>query len=390
MEQVLVLDANTRSALAATRSLGRRGLYVVVADKMKHTLSGSSKYCSDTFTYPPADKDPEGFVKSVTAECSQRGIRVIFPMTEVTTATVLKQRESMHRLKVPFVRFDAFEQLTDKWRLFGLAQRLHLSIPTTHFVSDTRSLARIYPSLVFPVVLKPHHSYVYHNGRWISASVKYASSISDLEDIVARYEYFRQPFLIQEYVLGEAQGIFALYDHGQPVVFFAHRRLRERPPRGGVSVLSESIEPNPEAQRISRALLDYVGWHGVAMVEFKVSADGTPYLIEVNGRFWGSLQLAIDAGVDFPWLLYQLATGMELDKVYEYATGMRCRWLLGDFASLCKVLINNDSPSSLPRFSKVRSVLQFLTFFDKRTRYEINRWDDVRPCMLELGQLLRR
>jgi len=63
---------------------------------------------------------------------------------------------------------------------------------------------------------------------------------------------------------------------------------------------------------VAQALLDYVGWHGVAMVEFNVSSRGIPYLIELNGRFWGSLRLAIDAGVDFPWLLYQLTIGKDL------------------------------------------------------------------------------
>ena len=86
----------------------------------------------------------------------------------------------------------------------------------------------------------------------------------------------------------------------RPVAFFAHKRLRERPPWGGVSVLSESAEPDPRLKALARQLLDDACWHGVAMVEFKVAPDGTPYLMEINTRFWGSLQLAIDAGVDFP------------------------------------------------------------------------------------------
>src|SRR5437764_61831 len=204
------------------------------------------------------------------------------------------------------------------------------------------------------------------NGSWIATSVRYARSVEELKAIAARYEYFsRHPFMIQEYISGQAEGVFVLCDHGKPIVFFAHRRLRERPPTGGVSVLSESIEPNPEAQRIARTILEHVGWHGVAMVEFKVSAEGTPYLMEVNGRFWGSLQLAIDAGADFPWLLYQSAIGTDLDKVKPYSTGVKCRWLLGDLVSLWKVLISNGSgPHPLP-FGKVQSILQFLNFFEE-------------------------
>src|ERR671923_161553 len=80
-------------------------------------------------------------------------------------------------------------------------------------------------------------------------------------------------------------------------------------PSGGVSVLSESVPIDPALRAIAERILDRVRWHGVVMLEFKITPAGAPCLIEANARFWGSLQLAIDAGVDFPYLLYQVATG---------------------------------------------------------------------------------
>ena len=387
MEKVLILDANTRSALAATRSLARKGVHVVVADETKRTLSGASTYCSESFAYPSPAENQQGFLATVKAECSRRGIGVIFPMTEISTSTVLRHREELEPLKVPFGELKTFDSLTDKWKLLKLAQQLHISIPKTHFVGEISSLGSICQALKFPIVLKPYRSRIYSEGRWISTSVQYAGSVEELKEIAAQHVYFNQhPFLIQECISGQAQGIFALCDHGKPVAVFAHRRLRERPPSGGVSVLSESIEPNPEAQRMARAIRDYVGWHGVAMVEFKVSAEGTPYLMEVNSRFWGSLQLAIDAGVDFPWLLYQLTTGRNVDRLNGYTTGVKCRWLLGDLASLCRVLVSNGSSPHLPALGKVQSVLNFLNFFEKASRYEVNRWDDIKPFLFEVAQ----
>jgi predicted ATP-grasp superfamily ATP-dependent carboligase len=320
-------------------------------------------------------------------ECSRRGIGVILPMTELSTSTVLRHREEFESLRVPFAELEAFDALTDKWKLVKLAQQLNLSIPKTQFVADISSLGEHCQALKFPVVLKPYRSMIPSHGRWIATSVRYARSVEELKEIAERYEYFNQhPFMIQEYIAGHAEGVFVLCDHGKPIVFFAHRRLRERPPSGGVSVLSESIEPNPEAQRMARAILETVEWHGVAMIEFKVSAEGTPYLMEVNGRFWGSLQLAIDAGADFPWLLYQMAIGRDLGGVKPYITGVKCRWLLGDWVSLWKVLISDGPrPRPLP-FGKVRSVMQFLNFNEKASRYEVNRWDDLKPFWLEVTQ----
>jgi predicted ATP-grasp superfamily ATP-dependent carboligase len=391
MEKILILDGNARSALAATRSLGRRGVPVVVADETKRTLAGASKYCSESFTYPSPTANLRAFVSTVKAECAKRGIQVIFPMAEISTATVLKHREEFKNVEVPFVEFPAFDAVTDKWNLLRLAQRLGITVPQTHYICDPLSLQRAYPVLKFPVVLKPYRSKIWANGHCTAASVQYAESVRELERTVTRYEYFRgNPFLLQEYVPGQAHGIFALYNQGKPIASFAHRRLRENPPSGGVSVLCESVEKNSKAWWMARTILDHMVWHGVAMVEFKVSAAGTPYLMEVNGRFWGSLQLAIDAGVDFPWILYQLARGQTVDPVDRYATGIRSRWLLGDLVRLCKVLAGLELPPG-PRFpEKMRSILQFLNFFDSNTRCEESRWLDIKPFFFELAHVVRR
>jgi predicted ATP-grasp superfamily ATP-dependent carboligase len=312
-------------------------------------------------------------------------------MTEVSMAAVLKNRIEFENFQLPFVEFPAFEAVSDKWNLLRVARRLNITIPQMTYISDGRSLERVYPTLKFPVVLKPYRSMIWTDDHCIAASVKYAESPRELERTVAQYEYFgRSPFLIQEYVSGQAHGIFALYNQGQLVASFAHRRLRENPPSGGVSVLCESVEKNPVAWRMAKTLLDHIGWHGVAMVEFKVTADGTPYLMEVNGRFWGSLQLAIDAGVDFPWLLYQLATGKTVDSVDGYSTGVRSRWLLGDVAWLWKVLAGHELPPGPPLPNKMRSILQFLNFFDSHTHCEESRWHDMKPFFFALARLVRR
>ena len=118
------------------------------------------------------------------------------------------------------------------------------------------------------------------------------------------------PVLIQERIVGAGLGVFLLRHAGRTEAAFAHRRLREKPPSGGVSVLAEAVELPPALLERAERLLDCFGWNGVAMVEFKEdAATGEPVLMEVNGRFWGSLQLAIDSGVDFPSRLVALAAG---------------------------------------------------------------------------------
>ena len=122
------------------------------------------------------------------------------------------------------------------------------------------------------------------------------------------------------------------------------------------------------------------------MVEFRVAGDGTPYLMEVNGRFWGSLQLAIDCGIDFPWLAYQLTQGAPVGEPQPYALGKRLRWLLGDFDSLLLELRQGQSS----RRDKARAAYLFLrAFADPFCRQEILRLSDPFPGIREIAHWLQ-
>jgi predicted ATP-grasp superfamily ATP-dependent carboligase len=386
LEPVLVLDANERSALAATRSLGRRGVPVVTAEATPVTLAGASRYCRASFVYPSPYREPARFLHVVRTEAAARGTRLILPMTEVTTQLLVRHRADLPGLAIPFGTVEALEALTDKRSVHALAKQLDIPVPETRLVECPDAAGMATAGLQFPVVVKPYRSRIWSQGRWIGASVRYASSLDELRRLAQTLEAFsRHPFLVQEYVEGHGAGVFALYDHGHALTFFAHKRLRERPPSGGVSVLSESVELDAHMRELGRRILDHVGWHGPAMVEFKVRLDGRPYVMEINPRFWGSLQLAVDAGVDFPWLAYQLAAGITPDSVDRYRIGVRNRWLLGD---LDHVYLTWKESGGLK--ATCRAITGFLTAFGTGTRHEVDRWDDFRPFVVELKRYLTR
>jgi predicted ATP-grasp superfamily ATP-dependent carboligase len=188
--------------------------------------------------------------------------------------------------------------------------------------------------------------------------------------------------LVQEFVPGHGEAIFLLSSQGESVAVFAHRRLRERPPSGGVSVLRESITPDPELLRDSERLLADLGWTGVAMVEYRRAPDGRAVLMEINPRLWGSLQLAIDSGVDFPVL--QLALHRrEVCQPRVARVGVRTRWLMGD---VDHVLIALRKPRELQSLGKSRwgVVREFLAGFFDGSQLEVLRLRDPRPFLREL------
>jgi hypothetical protein len=146
----------------------------------------------------------------------------------------------------------------------------------------------------------------------------------------------------------------------------------------------------PKARTYATALLDELGWHGVAMVEFKQSLrDGEPRLMEINGRFWGSLQLAIDAGVDFPRLLVDGVRNGHFAPQPPYRIGVRNRWFWGDVDSLLLTL-SGRSPSGGARPSRFRAILEFMKLGGRDLYYENPKLRDFRPWLFESAAWLRR
>jgi len=140
----------------------------------------------------------------------------------------------------------------------------------------------------------------------------------------------RTPYLVQEKISGEGCGLFVLAQDGRIVVAFSHRRLREKPPSGGVSTLCASAAVPDDLLDPARRFVEAFRWSGLAMLEFKRDQrSGRPLLLEVNARPWGSLALAAAAGLDFPGDLVRLKQGVE-PRSGSFREGIRLRWWWGD------------------------------------------------------------
>ena len=384
-KHVLILDACQRSALAVTRSLGSKGVTVITADETGSALAGYSRYSRKYCTYASPRDARQAFKSDLIDICREYDIDIVLPMTELTAAVVMDFREELKGVILPFANRETVNSLADKCSLMRLAQSLDVPTPTTRYMQPN-DVFIMKKSQSFPLVMKPGKSWMKINGVWVHTCVRIADTESKALEILANDPAFRtDAYMLQEYIPGTGAGVFALYDHGEPLAFFAHKRLREKPPRGGVSVVSESATIDPVLRDFAQKLLDAVKWHGVAMVEFRISEDGRPYLMEINTRFWGSLQLAVDAGADFPWLLYLVTCEQPVQALTSYKTGQKLRWLLGDLDSLYLLL---RDPTYTIR-EKLRATTRFLAIDPLKTRHEVNRWDDLRPFQWELKKYLK-
>src|SRR5439155_25305958 len=216
-------------------------------------------------------------------------------------------------------------------------------------------------------------------------AVRYVRTASELHEAFRAVGEVVPCPLVQEHIPGDGRGIFVLMNRGRLRAAFARRRIREKPPSGGVSVLSESVGLDSQLLEYSERILEALKWHGVAMVEFKRdSRDGVSKLLEINGRFWGSLQLAVDAGVDFPYLLYRLAIDGDIEPVFTYQVGVRLRWWLGDLDWLLLRLRDGGSATR-----RLQAIPEFLRPTGRMARAEVFRRDDPAPALSELSQYLQ-
>ena len=230
----------------------------------------------------------------------------------------------------------------DKAATLKIAQSCGIQVPRTAVVSSSSQLRDLVDGFPFPWVLKP----VQRETR--TEEVK-SCILSTADEVAKRFPMGREftpPMLVQEYCAGAGVGIEMLLHHGECMAVFQHRRLKELPYTGGFSVTAVAEAVNESLMQSSLALLHALHWHGVAMVEYKVDSDGRAVLMEVNGRYWGTISLPIFAGLDFPLYHWQLVHG-EAPKIAEsYAVGVKWRWTAGYFGRLYGLLAKARSEGS--------------------------------------------
>jgi len=392
---VLVTDGENRSALAVTRSLGRKGCSVLVAGIEAGNISSCSKYCRKSFLSPDPLTDGRSFAEEILSIASREKVDVIFPMTEQSIYQLNRVRDRFPKdMILGCAAPETMQAVSNKVELFRLAQSVGVPIPATVFVEGIEDFQEKQRNINdFPVVVKPALSRIPDGDRVVKTGVMYAHDSDDLNKLYESRPALRYPSMIQELIPGPGTGLFTLYDVDHHLALFSHRRLLEKPPSGGVSVLSESVPLDPRMVGDSAKLLSAVGWKGVAMVEFKRDMrDGKAKLMEINGRFWGTLQLAVSSGIDFPALCLDYYLGRKPDEIQSaYAIGYQMKWHLGILDHMIIRIRKCDRatilPPECPTIWKVAGEL--LKPFNGKTSFDVYVADDIRPFVSELKEYTR-
>jgi hypothetical protein len=347
-----------------------------------------SRYVRERLIYPSPLTDRAAFAWSVVRRANFIGNPVLFAFSDSTLLPLVgvPQGNASWNWLLPQSP-DCFEAAFDKGRTLDLARAVGIEGPATYAEATGDGLPAFLERHDFPVVVKPRRS-VYWNSedRGIQVTASFAASADDLKikctSVLSQTGEFP---LVQEYVAGEEASVQFLCDRGAVVAACANRRLRSVSPGGGPGALKETIPLSyvgmaQRARRLGAALK----WSGPMMVEFKIDhASGVPKLMEINGRFWGSLPLAIFAGVDFPYLYYRLSQGHKVGPCESYPEGVVSRHFMGDAHHLFSTLFKRDPMRASAYPKRMRALRDFFAL-PKGCKSDVLDRRDILPAFAEI------
>jgi predicted ATP-grasp superfamily ATP-dependent carboligase len=382
---VVIPDGDQRACLAAVRSLGAAGWRVHVVSSRARSLAGASRFAAFRHAATDPLTDPQAFRADLRDIVADARATLVVPISEAALLAVAERVEDFAPALVPFPDRKTLLLASDKRAMLERASALGIAVPRTVVLEDAGGLATVdVVPADFPLVIKPARSVRPDAAPGRKFVVTYANGADELAAAVRAAHPGAFPLLLQNVVVGPGTGIFLLVDGDRVHGAFAHRRVREKPPSGGVSVYRESVALPPELFEASVRLLRDIGWRGIAMVEYKEDArTGDSKLMEINPRFWGSLQLAIDAGVDFPRLLADWATGAAVGGAGPYGA-CASRWFWGEVDHLIARAREGARGGPLPTArAAARCLREQVRSRGPRSRLEVLRAHDPKPFLHE-------
>lgn len=390
----LVLGLENAIGLTVVRELGEKGVPVHGIACEAAPVAAASRHCA-AMTMRPSGPMAD-WLPDLIATTGAGAILAISESDLLELSTLPPVIDGCHVL-VP--RPEPLAKVLDKLRTLEIAALVGLCIPQTWQPRAGEDFAARVAAMRYPLVAKwanpPEIMPILEQAGLEWLKTEYIRTPQELAALLDRYAPVGHWPLIQQYCRGVGLGQMLYMDGGQATLRFQHRRLHEWPPEGGVSTLCRAEPRNAHATQmgLSEALLRALDWQGQAMVEYRYEAEsGRYWLMEVNGRFWGSLPLARHCGALFAWEAYRRTVLGQTDVAPTPRDTLRARYMVPETKRLARVLL---SPSRIsdPFFQRrplADLTAYLLTFFDPRARYYVFSLSDPRPWLRDMAQMLRK
>lgn len=328
---ILLTDGNYQHTYAILLALKEKKLKVGIIFNYKPSLSFFSRFADKRFfvrsdiVKDPSDKNIQQYSKEIFNILRKNSIDVFLPIGNMSCRFASLYKHQLEKYcKVPIVDYNLMQIAQNKQSTFKYAKSIAVPVPLTFEINDAHDIDDILSEITLPCVIKKTN---YFEGGVIYCNTKDELRKKLVSLLLKKGDKDYTNPIVQEYILGKGMGYYGIYENGQCLGFFMHERIHEYPITGGASTFAKSVY-DEELKNLGDKILTGLNWHGVAMVEFKKDSKSNQLkLMEINPKFWGSLELSYKAGINFPYLSYLLAMGEPITKA-NYFTEVYFRWIL--------------------------------------------------------------
>ncbi len=380
----LVLDAKLRQSLVTVRSLGRRNLRVASLEissllaKSRSVPTFSSRWCQRAYLAPGYEQGTEPFLTYIQQLLDNTGARTLITSSDGTLAVIREHRAALERrVGLALAKESALDLAINKDKTLELAEQLGVGVPHGVTVKAVDEVSAAIREIGLPAVVKPIESWLWGEQHGVRLICQLVTTPDEARRAVEELTQDGGSVLFQQFLSGKREAVSLFYVRGEVYARFAQWAKRMQPPLGGTSVYRQSItipdDIGAQAERLIRAM----DLEGYSEIEFRRDSAGRACLMEVNPRLSASVEVAVRAGVDFPYLLYQWASGEKIERISGYRTGGWMRYLEGDLLTTFQTISQRGRPGVTP---PVHAFTEFFMDFLTPTGYDYMDWKDPLPA----------
>jgi predicted ATP-grasp superfamily ATP-dependent carboligase len=315
------------------------------------------------------------------------GVCVLISSHDGTIAMLRRHREQLEqRARLALASEAALTIAVNKERTLALASELGIRVPLSRVMTGVDELPLALKEIGLPAVIKPSESWICAGSQGARVAAQLVTTADEARNAVTELTRFGAAVLFQELLSGAREAVSLLYAGGEMHARFAQWAKRTAPPLGGESVLRQSIAVPPDIGSQAERLVREINLEGYSEVEFRRDSGGIPYLMEINPRLSASVEVAVRSGVDFPYLLYQWASGGPVDRVEGYRVGVWMRYLKGDIMTTVATFRQRGRPGVM---SPMQAILDFGVSFFRPMGYDYIDWKDPLPAVTATASFTR-
>jgi protein-tyrosine-phosphatase/predicted ATP-grasp superfamily ATP-dependent carboligase len=320
--KILILGLTNKSGMAVARNLHKYGC-IVDAILFSDVAAKHSRFIRNAYELGNPELDVHAFTSRLLDHLQNNEYDGMIPIHDGAIEICrYKEAEISRFVKLSGINEDQkYKYSINKSELLEIGKRYGLLVPAGELIDSLESFQRLNPEIfTFPLIAKPIGSAKIVNNRLLSFSVRLCNDLVELTDFI-RENINSTEILIQEFIKGYGIGYNFIAIEGIIQHEYVHRRINEH---GGVSTLRESLSTKSYGLRDQiQKMIKEIGWNGVGMVEFLINEDGTPILMEFNGRFFGSTELSVKSGINLPVLFLEyfiLGKSIRTDQRFKEST----------------------------------------------------------------------